>query len=76
MPVIIRNSDAKCAAAPRRLMRRSVAAGANLIAQALAAIAEARMQRTAIKVELYCGRYKHASKNDDDLPIVRFPVIR
>ena len=35
------------------------------------AIAEARMQRTLIEAELYRNRYKHSSKNDDDLPIVR-----
>ena len=34
-------------------------------------IAEARMQRAAIEAELYLNRYKHSSKNDDDLPIVR-----
>jgi hypothetical protein len=33
--------------------------------------AEARLQRAAIEAELYLNRYKHSSKNDDDLPIVR-----
>jgi hypothetical protein len=33
--------------------------------------AEAQMQRAKLEVELYRNRYKHASKNDDDLPIVR-----
>ena len=36
-----------------------------------AVIAEARMHKAAIEVELYRNRYKHSSKNDDDLPIVR-----
>ena len=34
-------------------------------------LAEQRMHRAAIESELYRGRYKHSSKNDDDLPIVR-----
>jgi hypothetical protein len=34
-------------------------------------IAEARMHKAAIEAELYLNRYKHSSKNDDDLPIVR-----
>ncbi len=37
----------------------------------LQAVAEARMHKAAIEVELYRNRYKHSSKNDDDLPIVR-----
>ena len=35
------------------------------------AIAEARMQRAMIEAELYCNRYRHSSKNDDDLPVFR-----
>jgi hypothetical protein len=45
--------------------------GARLIAQAAQAIAEARQHEAAIEAELYRNRYKHSSKNDDDLPIVR-----
>jgi hypothetical protein len=33
--------------------------------------AEARMHKAAIEADLYLNRYKHSSKNDDDLPIVR-----
>ena len=29
------------------------------------------MQKALIEAELYRNRYKHSSKNDDDLPIVR-----
>jgi hypothetical protein len=36
------------------------------------AIVEAREQRALIEAELYRGRYKHSSKLDDDLPIVRW----
>ena len=35
------------------------------------ALAEKRIHRAAIERELFRGRYKHTSKNDDDLPIVR-----
>jgi hypothetical protein len=35
------------------------------------AIAEARMHRAMIEAELYLKRYKHSSKNDDDLPVLR-----
>jgi len=35
------------------------------------AIAEARMHRAMIEAELYLKRYKHSSKNDNDLPVLR-----
>jgi hypothetical protein len=35
------------------------------------AVAEARMHRAMIEAELYLKRYKHSSKNDDDLPVLR-----
>ena len=35
------------------------------------AIIEAREQKAVIETQLYRGRYKHSSKFDDDLPIVR-----
>jgi hypothetical protein len=35
------------------------------------AIAEARMHRAMIEAELYLKRYKHSSKNDDDVPVLR-----
>jgi hypothetical protein len=41
------------------------------IAQFSRALAEKCMHRAAIESELFRGRYKHSSKNDDDLPIVR-----
>ena len=34
-------------------------------------VSEAQMQKALIETELYRNRYKHSSKNDDDLPIVR-----
>lgn len=50
--------------------RKSITKGAILFAQAAQAIAEARQHKAAIEAELYRNRYKHSSKNDDDLPIV------
>ena len=44
------------------------------LANVFDAIAEARVQRAMIEAQLYLDRYKHASKNDDDLPIVRRSV--
>jgi hypothetical protein len=35
------------------------------------AIAEARMHKVMLEAELYLKRYKHSSKNDDDLPVLR-----
>ena len=35
------------------------------------AIAEARVHRAMIEAQLYLNRCKHASKNDDDLPVLR-----
>lgn len=40
-----------------------------LLVQASNAFAEARMHRAMIEAELYRNRYRHASKNDDELPI-------
>ena len=51
-------------------VRKAIMQGARLFSHAVQAIAEARMQRTAIEAELYLNRYIHSSKNDDDLPIV------
>jgi hypothetical protein len=42
-----------------------------LIVDVSEVLAEARMQRAKIEVELYRNRYRHSSKNDDDLPVVR-----
>jgi len=53
------------------LARNAMAKSARLLMHAAQAVAEARMQRAAIEAELYRNRYKHSSKNDDDLPIVR-----
>ena len=52
-------------------LRMAIGSGTRLLLHIVAVIAEARMQRAAIEAELYLNRYKHSSKNDDDLPIVR-----
>jgi hypothetical protein len=40
-------------------------------ARVFEAIAEARMHRAMIEAQLYLNRCKYASKNDDDLPVLR-----
>ena len=54
-----------------RRLRNAFAATGRLAINIFDAIAEARLQKAMIEAELYLNRYKHASKNDDDLPIVR-----
>ena len=53
------------------IARKATVKSARLFMHAVDAIAEAKMQRAKIEAELYRNRYKHSSKNDDDLPIVR-----
>ena len=52
-------------------VRRVVAKTAHVTRQAMDIIAEARLQRAMLEVELYRNRYRLSSKNDDDLPVVR-----
>jgi hypothetical protein len=40
-----------------------------LLLQVSDTYAEARLHRAIIELEFYRNRYKHSSKNDDDLPI-------
>lgn len=51
-------------------LRRAARGAARLFAHAVQALAEARMHGAMIEAELYHGRYRLFSKNDDDLPIV------
>jgi hypothetical protein len=53
------------------IARKVIVKSARLLMHAAEATAEARMQRAAIEAELYRNRYKHSSKNDDDLPVIR-----
>jgi hypothetical protein len=52
-------------------MREMLAAAGRLYVRIFDVTAEARAQKRMIEAELYLDRYKHSSKNDDDLPIVR-----
>ena len=52
-------------------LRKAVGSGTRLLLHISEVFAEARIQKAAIEAELYLNRYKHSSKNDDDLPIVR-----
>ena len=53
------------------LLRKTIRSGTRLLMHIVEVIAEARLQRAAIEAELYLNRYKHSSKNDDDLPVAR-----
>lgn len=50
--------------------RKAAVKSARFLVHASEVFAEARMHKAMIEAELYLNRYKHASKNDDDLPIV------
>lgn len=52
-------------------LRRMLATVGHRCVDVIEAIAEARMHRAMIEAELYLKRYKDASKNDDDLPVLR-----
>ncbi|MGB9043919.1 MAG: hypothetical protein WCC81_15770 [Pseudolabrys sp.] len=52
-------------------LRKMFAAAGRLCVNIFDAIAEARAQKAMLEAELYLNRYKHTSKNDDDLPVVR-----
>lgn len=49
---------------------RLIGRGALLVRTFFEAVAESRKQRALIETQLYRGRYKHWSKNDDDLRMV------
>jgi len=58
-------------AAVARFLRKAIIGSASFFARTMQAVSEARLQEAKIEVELYRNRYKHSSKNDDDLPVVR-----
>ena len=51
-------------------LRKAIRSGTSLLTRVAEVIAEARLHKAAIEAELYQKRYRHSSKNDDDLPIV------
>jgi hypothetical protein len=46
------------------------ARGLRLLSRLHETIVEARTQRAILEAELFHGRYRLSSKNDDDLPII------
>jgi len=50
---------------------RVFARGLQLLSRLHETIIEVRTQRAILETELFHGRYRLSSKNDDDLPIVR-----
>jgi hypothetical protein len=52
-------------------VRKAIRSGTRLLMHFVEVIAEARQHKAAIEAKLYLNRYKHSSKNDDDLPIAR-----
>ncbi len=65
------HDDRPTVSGDRQVLREAIIRSAKLLTRTVAAVTEARMHQVAIEVELYRNRYKHSSKNDDDLPIVR-----
>lgn len=52
-------------------IRKTIVAVAKWFMRTIEVMSEAQMQKALIEAELYRNRYKHTSKNDDDLPVVR-----
>src|SRR5476649_232587 len=73
LPEAASRSDRKPAASPLpaifRFIRKAAVKSARFLAHAHDVFAEARMHKAMVEVELYRNRYRHTSKNDDDLPI-------
>lgn len=53
------------------LLRKAASRALNLFVPLRDSFVEARQARTTLEAELFHGRYRLSSKNDDDLPIVR-----
>jgi hypothetical protein len=72
MPVLAHRKNAAGAfrfSATVGFLRNAIRGGTRLLMRVAEVIGEARMQKALIEAELYRNRYKHSSKNDDDLPI-------
>ena len=70
MSLVTNRNSNKAKALESRAYRMFAAIGRWCI-QFSEAIADARMHQAMLEVEPYLNRYKHCSKNDDDLPIVQ-----
>jgi hypothetical protein len=55
-------------------LRKAAVKSGRLLKWVSESYAEARMHRAMIEAEFYLNRYRHASKNDDDLPIIDLPI--
>ena len=55
-------------------LRNAAVKSGRLLLRVSETYAEARMHRAMIEAEFYLNRYRHASKNDDDLPIIDLPI--
>ena len=74
MPILTHGTntaDAFRMSATVSFLRNAIRGGTRLLMRVAEVIGEARMQKALIEAELYRNRYKHSSKNDDDLPIAR-----
>lgn len=54
-----------------RIARKAYAAVRLLVLRYRVAIADVRIHRARLEVELYRNRYRLRTKNDDDLPIMQ-----
>jgi hypothetical protein len=54
-----------------RALRKIMVGTGRVVVWVAKAFAEARTQRAQIEIDFYRNRYRHPSKNDDDLPMVR-----
>jgi len=74
LPAAANRADRKSTASPLTpifvFVRKGAVKSARFLVYASEVFAEARMHKAMIEVELYRNRYRHTSKNDDDLPIV------
>jgi hypothetical protein len=73
LPEAIGRAKRKPAASPLpaifSFIRKAAVKSATFLVHAHEVFAEARMHKAMVEVELYRNRYRHTSKNDDDLPI-------
>jgi uncharacterized protein YqgV (UPF0045/DUF77 family) len=53
------------------LIAGAFARGLHLVSRLHETMIEVRTQRAILEAELFHGRYRLSSKNDDDLPIIR-----
>jgi hypothetical protein len=78
LPAAAESADRKHTASPLTRIfgfaRKAAVKSVRLLVRASETFAEARMHKAMIEVELYRNRYRHASKNDDDLPIIGLPI--